>query len=98
MWLHDVTRFSYFYEAFEGLGAIEDPTAAQALKYMLLCKVMMDSPEDVQNLVLGKLALKFAGQDISAMLAVAKAYKHRSLDDFERVIRQYPKGMENVAI
>ena len=76
------------------MGAIDDPVAALALKYMLLCKIMMNAPEDVQALVNGKLALRFAGSDIDAILAVAKASSNRSLGDFETVLKQYPTGTQ----
>ncbi|KAG0339597.1 26S proteasome regulatory subunit rpn6, partial [Podila humilis] len=36
------TGFSYFYETLEGYSSLEDPRAISALKYMLLCKVMLN--------------------------------------------------------
>ena len=36
------TAFSYFYETLEGYASLEDPRAISALKYMLLCKVMLN--------------------------------------------------------
>jgi 26S proteasome regulatory subunit N6 len=39
--MNDVS-YSYFFEALEGLSSQDDPKAASALKYMLLCKVMLN--------------------------------------------------------
>jgi 26S proteasome regulatory subunit N6 len=36
------TGFSYFYETLEGYSSLEDARAISALKYMLLCKVMLN--------------------------------------------------------
>jgi len=84
------TGFSYFYEAFEGYHSISNNSKAiLSLKYMLLCKVMTKNPEDVQSILSGKNALKYSGNDISAMREVATAYQDRSLHDFETVLAKY---------
>ncbi|XP_021233380.1 26S proteasome non-ATPase regulatory subunit 11 isoform X1 [Numida meleagris] len=83
------TAYSYFYEAFEGYDSIDNPKAITALKYMLLCKIMLNAPEDVQALVSGKLALRYAGRQTEALKCVAQASKNRSLADFEKALTDY---------
>uniref|UniRef100_A0A8C4ZS88 Proteasome 26S subunit, non-ATPase 11a n=1 Tax=Gadus morhua TaxID=8049 RepID=A0A8C4ZS88_GADMO len=36
------TAYSYFYEAFEGYDSIDSPRSITSLKYMLLCKIMLN--------------------------------------------------------
>lgn len=88
------TAYSYFYEAFEGYDSVESPKALTALKYMLLSKIMLNTPEDVQQLVSGKHALKYAGKDIDAMKSVAQASHKRSLADFQQTLKNYKKELE----
>jgi 26S proteasome regulatory subunit N6 len=75
-----------FFEAFEGGNSMSDPGAAVPLKHMLLCKVMMDAPDDVPSLISSKGGLKYAGPHLEALRAIAQAYKDRSLTSFERVL------------
>lgn len=49
------TAFSYFYEGFEGYDSVMNAKALTALKYMLLCKIMLNQSDDVNQIVSGKL-------------------------------------------
>ncbi|GAA6051770.1 hypothetical protein JCM3770_004963 [Rhodotorula araucariae] len=89
------TAYSYFYEAFEGFSSQEAPTAVRALKYMLLCKIMLALAEDVAAITQGKSAAKYAGPDVDAMKAVAKAHQERSLSEFETVLRDRKKELSD---
>merc|ERR1712183_674699 len=88
------TAFSYFYGAFESYDSVEDPFALTALKYMLMSKIMLRTPEEVHHSVSGKLALKYSGADIEAMKLVAQASKNRSLADFQSTVKKYNKELK----
>ncbi|AWP18401.1 26S proteasome non-ATPase regulatory subunit 11 [Scophthalmus maximus] len=83
------TAYSYFYEAFEGYDSIDSPRAITSLKYMLLCKIMLNLPEEVQALVSGKLSLRYSGRQTDSLKCVAQASKNRSLADFEKALTEY---------
>jgi len=86
------TAYSYFFEALEGFSSQNDPIAVFALKYMLLCKVMLHTPDDVATIVSGKVALRYAGPEVDALRAVAKAAQHRSLKEFESTLKDHAQG------
>lgn len=88
------TAFSYFYEAFEGYDSIDNPKAIDALKYMLLSKIMLNSPDDVQSIISGKLALRYAGSDIESLKSIANASKNRSLSEFKETLEKYKKELQ----
>merc|ERR1719293_390553 len=89
------TAFSYFFEAFEQYDSVEDPMATRALKYMLLSKVMLNLPDEVTNLVSGKLALRHSGPELEAMKAVALSAKNRSLADFQKAVKTFKTQLED---
>ncbi|TNN58278.1 26S proteasome non-ATPase regulatory subunit 11A [Liparis tanakae] len=89
------TAYSYFYEAFEGYDSINSPRAITSLKYMLLCKIMLNLPEDVQALISGKLALRHAGRETDSLKCVAQASKNRSLADLEKALMEYKAELKD---
>ncbi|OBZ90329.1 putative 26S proteasome regulatory subunit rpn6 [Choanephora cucurbitarum] len=89
------TAYSYFFETFEGYSSQEDPKAILALKYMLLCKIMLNLTEDVHSIIGGKVALRYAGVEIDAMKAVANAHKNRNLQEFETALATYTNELNN---
>ncbi|XP_055372496.1 26S proteasome non-ATPase regulatory subunit 11 [Condylostylus longicornis] len=88
------TAFSYFYEAFESFDSVESGRALTALKYMLLCKIMLGHSDEVNQIISGKMAITYSGRDIDAMKAVAEASHKRSLADFQNALKDYRKELE----
>ncbi|KAF4453598.1 26S proteasome regulatory subunit N6 [Fusarium austroafricanum] len=84
------TAFSYFIEALDGYHSQDESTRAQAaLQYMLLCKIMLNLVDDVNNLMTSKQALKYAGKNLEAMKAIARAHSNRSLEEYEQALSSY---------
>ncbi|KAG5358162.1 putative 26S proteasome regulatory subunit rpn6 [Yarrowia sp. B02] len=88
------TAFSYFYEAFEGYVGQENPKAGTVLKYMLLCKIMLNLADDVETILNNKSAQAYQGRDVDVMKAVAVAYANRSLKEFEHVLELYKEEVQ----
>lgn len=80
------TAYSYFYEAFEGYDSIDSPKAVTGLKYMLLSKIILNTPDVVQSILSGKLALRYAGCEVEALKAIAQAAIKRSLAQFQQAL------------
>lgn len=84
------TAFSYFIEALEGYHSQDEAQkATSALQYMLLCKIMLNLVDDVTSLLASKQALKYAGTNLEAMKAVARAHSNRSLEEYEQTLSDY---------
>eukprot|EP01105_Mastigella_eilhardi_P005459 TRINITY_DN17161_c0_g1_i1.p1 TRINITY_DN17161_c0_g1~~TRINITY_DN17161_c0_g1_i1.p1 ORF type:complete len:394 (-),score=154.65 TRINITY_DN17161_c0_g1_i1:67-1218(-) len=93
---HDyTTAFSYFFEAFECYITLDaKQKAVAALKYMLLCKIMLGNIEEAHALLNVKSAQHFVGHRIVlAMQAIAKARKERSLHDFTKARDAYKEEL-----
>lgn len=84
------TAFSYFIEAMEGYHSQDETEkATAALQYMLLCKIMLNLVDDVNQLMTSKQAVKYAGKNLDAMKAVARAHSNRSLEEYEKALSNY---------
>lgn len=66
---------------------MDDARAPRALKYMLLCKIMLNQPEEVSFILEGKIASRYSEHGVSVMRTVAKAQADRSLEAFERTLK-----------
>jgi len=88
------TAYSYFYEAFEGYDSVDSPKAVVSLKYMLLCKIMLNVADEVTAIVSGKLALKYQGPEVEAMKSIATASHKRSLAEFQKTLVEYKTQLE----
>ena len=88
------TAYSYFYESFEQFNSLDDPRSILVLKYMLLSKIMAGDVMDVSSIISSKAGLKYAGSEVDALKAVAKAYQSRSLGDFQEVLGSYKDELQ----
>lgn len=89
------TAYSYFFEAFEALSALDDPRAVLLLKYMLLSKVMTGDAHEVPPIASSKGGLKYAGPSVDAMRAVAAAYAERSLSKFKETLQLFKVELQD---
>jgi 26S proteasome regulatory subunit N6 len=87
------TAFSYFFEAFEALHTLGDARSVLCLKYMLLSKIMFGLGDEVPAILNGKNAVGYSGPQVGSMRAIAKAYKERSLQDFENVLQEFRREL-----
>lgn len=60
------------------------------MKYMLMCKIMVNRPDDVYNLIQTKIDTDYTGRPIDSMKEIAKAMEKRSLHEFQAVVERYP--------
>eukprot|EP00760_Papus_ankaliazontas_P027151 PhM_4_TR3180/c0_g1_i1/m.58968/K03036/PSMD11, RPN6; 26S proteasome regulatory subunit N6 len=85
------TAYSYFYEAFEGYHSLSDhpDEAVRALKYMLLCKVVSGTSEDLNAVLSAKSVLKYHSRVVDSMKAISMAFKNDDTQEFKAVCQQY---------
>lgn len=85
------TAFSYYYEAYEGYSSVDHPKAITALKYMLLCKIMLHESSEIPAIC---IALNSNGIEIEAMKSVAEASQKRSLADFQKALEVFEEQLK----
>ncbi|KAL3313750.1 26S proteasome non-ATPase regulatory subunit 11 [Cichlidogyrus casuarinus] len=83
------TAYSYFYEAFEGFDSVNSSKALISLQYMLLCKIMMNCADEINNVLTSKLGMRYKGSGIDALKEIGKAAHNRSLGEFKTVREKY---------
>jgi 26S proteasome regulatory subunit N6 len=88
------TASSYFIETIDSYSSQDDPRGAIALKYLLLCKIMLGQAGDLDAVAGGKLAQKYSiGPEVAAMKAVGAAHANKSLQEFETALASYPEQL-----
>jgi 26S proteasome regulatory subunit N6 len=63
--------------------------SVNCLKYMLMCKIMTNVREEVNGLINGKLALRYATPELEAMRAIAASHSAASLKSFQAAMHKY---------
>lgn len=63
--------------------------SVNCLKYMLMCKIMSNVKEEVNALINGKLALRYATPELEAMRSIAAAHSQSSLKAFQASMHKY---------
>jgi len=62
---------------------------------MLLCKIMTNASEEVHAIIQGKLALRYSGSSVDAMIQVAKAHSQRQLKNLEKALSDYKAELQD---
>ena len=74
--------YSYFYESFDvfNIPNIKNTEKAiKAMQYMILCKIMNGTLDDINNIILGKKGQKFYGPRIKAFESIVEAVRLKSV-------------------
>lgn len=90
--------YSYFYEAFDtyNLPIVNRPKLAlRALKLMMLSKIMNGKLDEVNSIMYGKNASKYAGKgnDLTAIKSIEEATRKKSVKLLQEVINANRDGI-----
>lgn len=84
------TAYSYFLEAFDAYSQNNvTSSAVSCLKYMMLSKILNESPHEVAALMVSKMVSKYQGPHLAAMGKIALSAKSRSLEEFKAAISEF---------
>lgn len=91
------TAFSYFFESFEGYSSLNDSRTVQCLQYLLLVKIMLNLADDVEQLLTNRTIKQYSSKGIDAMVAMSRANHNHSLKEFESVLLEFQKELNEDA-
>jgi len=90
------TAFSYFLESHEAFDSINDQFRAEkCLRYMILCKVLQGSANEVSGIVSGKHGIKYNKGELDSMSLIANAANQRSLEGFNEAIAKHGSELKD---
>lgn len=94
------TAYSYLYEAFEGYHQLGDHArnARQALRYMILSKIVGDTPDELKAVLQSRNVLEYSGRDMDALRAFAEAWQKKDTHSFTQTRAEYEKDFADDAI
>ena len=90
--IYTLLRYSYLYEAFEVFHNMNDSQALKCFKYLLLCKIMTNSKDEINSLLNSKYGMKYEGRDLEAMKGIFKSNTKNSILEFRIVTSNFEKG------
>jgi 26S proteasome regulatory subunit N6 len=90
--------YSYFYESFDvyNLPHVKKPKKAlRALQYMLLCKIMGGSIDDVNGIIYGKQGRAYYGNEVEALKGIEQAVRAKSVAVLKANMEKYRQFLVN---
>jgi 26S proteasome regulatory subunit N6 len=88
--------YSYFYESFDvyNLHTVRKTNKARkCLQYMLLCKIMSGSIDDVNAIIISKQAQKYLDRSIEALKSMEEAVRQKSVHLLQTNKQKYAENL-----
>lgn len=89
--------YSYFYESFEAFNTAKQfPRASKIFEYMILAKIMMNTPEEALSLLSGRYGLEYGEKNEKTLLMrnVLKAYREKNVVELSQIFEQNKEEVE----